>query len=115
MAWVWCTKHRTPGWVTLWHYQYHAVPGNIRRLSTFRQRINRLRYQAPARGGQRARKGGRLSLGCSNGGYRARKSCTLILKLASTPLILYESRMRKRARTDLRRGRSAMVVPTATT
>src|SRR5271166_3908026 len=34
---------------------------------------------------------------------------------ASTPLILHKSRMRKRARTDLRRGRSAMVVPTATT
>ena len=34
--------------------------------------------------------------------------------LASTPLILRKSRMRKRARTDLRRGRSVMIVPTAT-
>src|SRR5437899_2621507 len=33
---------------------------------------------------------------------------------ASTPLILGKSRMRKRARTDLCGGRSAMVVPTAT-
>src|SRR5271155_2545520 len=33
---------------------------------------------------------------------------------ASTPLILRKSRMRRRARTDLRGGRSAMVVPTAT-
>ena len=24
------------------YYQYHAVPGNIGQLSTFRQRINRL-------------------------------------------------------------------------
>ena len=34
--------------------------------------------------------------------------------LALTPFILQKSRMRKRARTDLRGGRSAMVVPTAT-
>jgi hypothetical protein len=37
-----------------------------------------------------------------------------ILMLASTPLILRKSRMRRRARTDLCGGRSAMVVPTAT-
>jgi len=35
-------------------------------------------------------------------------------KQALPPLILSKSRMRKRARTDLRGGRSAMVVPTAT-
>jgi hypothetical protein len=35
--------------------------------------------------------------------------------LALTPFILQKSRMRKRARTDLCGGRSAMVVPTATT
>ena len=34
--------------------------------------------------------------------------------LAFTPLILRKSRMRKRARTDLRGGRSVMIVPTAT-
>ena len=35
---------------------------------------------------------------------------------ASSPLLIHrKSRMRKRARTDLRGGRSAMVVPTATT
>ena len=33
----------------------------------------------------------------------------------SPPFIHSKSRMRKRARTDLRGGRSAMVVPTATT
>src|ERR1700746_2873500 len=40
--------------------------------------------------------------------------CILILTSASTPLILGKSRVRKRARTDLCGGRSAMVVPTAT-
>ena len=38
------------------YYQYHAVPGNIRQLSTFRQRINRLWYQALARRSQCARR-----------------------------------------------------------
>jgi RNA-directed DNA polymerase len=38
------------------YYQYHAVPGNMRQLSTFRQRINRLWYQVLARRSQRARK-----------------------------------------------------------
>ena len=38
---------------------------------------------------------------------------TLILLHASPPLILGKSRVRKRARTDLCGGRSAMVVPTA--
>ena len=41
-------------------------------------------------------------------------SCIPILTSASTPFILGKSRMRKRARTDLCGGRSAMVVPTAT-
>jgi len=31
------------------YYQYHAVPGNIGQLSTFRQRVNRLWYQARKR------------------------------------------------------------------
>jgi group II intron reverse transcriptase/maturase len=55
--------HDRPGVVGAWlrkvvngYYQYHAVPGNIRQLSTFRQRINRLWYQALARRSQRARK-----------------------------------------------------------
>ena len=41
--------------------------------------------------------------------------CTLIPLPASPPFIHGKSRMRKRACTDLRGGRSAMVVPTATT
>ena len=41
--------------------------------------------------------------------------CTLCGKQTLPLLILGKSRMRKRARTDLCGGRSAMVVPTATT
>ena len=55
--------HARPSEVGAWlrkvvngDYQYHAVPGNIRQLSTFRQRINRLWYQVLARRSQRARK-----------------------------------------------------------
>ena len=55
--------HARPSEVGAWlrkvvngYYQYHAVPGNLRQLSTFRQRINRLWYQALARRSQRARK-----------------------------------------------------------
>ena len=40
--------------------------------------------------------------------------CILIPTSALTPFILGKSRMRKRARTDLCGGRSAMAVPTAT-
>ena len=38
------------------YYQYHAVPGNLRQLSTFRQRINRLWFQVLASRSHRARK-----------------------------------------------------------
>src|ERR1035438_2938161 len=55
--------HARPSEVGAWlrkvvngYYQYHAVPGNLRQLSTFRQRINRLWYQVLARRSQRARK-----------------------------------------------------------
>jgi hypothetical protein len=41
-------------------------------------------------------------------------SCIPIPTHASAPLIQSKSRMRRRARTDLCGGRSAMVVPTAT-
>ena len=49
----WCAWLRK---VVNGYYQYHAVPGNLRQLSTFRQRINRLWYQVLARRSQRARK-----------------------------------------------------------
>jgi group II intron reverse transcriptase/maturase len=55
--------HARPSEVGAWlrkvvngYYQYHAVPGNIGQLSTFRQRVNRLWYQTLARRSQRARK-----------------------------------------------------------
>jgi hypothetical protein len=55
--------HDRPGQTGAWlrkvvagYYQYHAVPGNIETLNTFRQRVNRLWYQALARRSQRARK-----------------------------------------------------------
>jgi len=58
-----CRMHARPSEVGAWlrkvvngYYQYHAVPGNLRQLSTFRQRINRLWYQVLARRSQRARK-----------------------------------------------------------
>jgi group II intron reverse transcriptase/maturase len=55
--------HDRPGQTGAWlrkvvagYYQYHAVPGNIETLNTFRQRVNRLWYHALARRSQRARK-----------------------------------------------------------
>src|SRR6516162_9197582 len=55
--------HARPAEVGAWlrkvvngYYQYHAVPGNLRQLSTFRQRVNRLWYQVLVRRSQRARK-----------------------------------------------------------
>ena len=55
--------HARPSEVGAWlrkvvngYYQYHAVPGNLRQLSTFRQRINRLWYHVLASRSQRARK-----------------------------------------------------------
>ena len=44
-------------------------------------------------------------------GVREANRC---LWVALTPFVLQKSRMRKRARTDLCGGRSAMIVPTAT-
>ena len=38
------------------YYQYHAVPGNIDQLRTFRQRINRLWRNVLVRRSQRAKK-----------------------------------------------------------
>ena len=48
-------------------------------------------------------------------GQRMSRDCTVYGKQTLPLLILGKSRMRKRARTDLCGGRSAMVVPTATT
>jgi hypothetical protein len=55
--------HASPCEVGAWlrtvvngYYQYHAVPGNLRQLHTFRYRVNRLWRTAMARRSQRARK-----------------------------------------------------------
>jgi len=55
--------HARPSDVGAWlrkvvngYYQYHAVPGNIRQLRTFRRRVNRLWRSVLARRSQRARK-----------------------------------------------------------
>jgi len=50
---------KTGAWlrkVVVGYYRYHAVPGNLGQLSTFRQRVNRLWYQALARRSQKARR-----------------------------------------------------------
>jgi hypothetical protein len=59
-------------------------------------------------------RGGRNMARSSIDGYHHPASCIPIPKLASTPLILRKSRMRKRARTDPSGGRPVMGVPTGT-
>ena len=76
--------HDRPGDVGAWlrkvvngYYQYHAVPGNIRQLSTFRQRINQLWYRYSHAAVSVSARGGRISFRCSNGGYHAASSASL--------------------------------------
>ena len=97
------------------YYQYHAVPGNIDQLRTFRQRVNRLWRNVLVRRSQRAKKKWEsLTPVFSRWIPIPRKSCIPTLMPASTPLILHKSRMRRRARTDPSGGRSVMSVPTGT-
>ena len=78
--------------------------------------------RAAAFGGGRGREGHRLRRTSFNhacvrhrAGSACPRDCTVCGKqCVSPPFIHGKSRMRKRARTDLRGGRSAMVVPTAT-
>jgi RNA-directed DNA polymerase len=103
-AWLWK--------VVSGYYLYHAVPGNIDQLYLFKHRVHRLWRSVLIRRSQKARK-----KWAKYGPIFDRWIPTPripIRRLASAPLILRKSRMRKRARTDLRRGRPAMVVPTAT-
>src|SRR5712692_8616243 len=100
--------------VVLGYYQYHAVPGNSAQLRVFWRRACRLWRNVLVRRSQRAQvRWGGCSPSCT-GGFRNPVFCIPILMSASPPLILGKSRVRKRARTDLCGGRSAMVVPTAT-
>jgi hypothetical protein len=97
------------------YYQYHAVPGNDRQLSTFRQRAIRLWYQVLVRRSQRARKRWETLLPFFNRWIPRPKVLHPYPRLVSAPLILHKSRMRRCARTDLCGGRPVRVVPTATT
>jgi group II intron reverse transcriptase/maturase len=63
---------------------------------------------------RRHERSGRNTARSSTDGFQHPVSCIPIRRLASAPLILRKSRMRKRARTDLSGGRSAMSVPTGT-
>ena len=85
-----------------------------RQLRVFSRRACRLWRSVLVRRSQRAQVGWDRLNPCSTGGFRNPVFCTLIPTSALTPSILGKSRMRKRARTDLCGGRSAMVVPTAT-
>ena len=96
------------------YYQYHAVPGNSSQLYAFRRRVCRLWRSTLVRRSQRAR-------------LRWERLAPVLDRWIPLPRILHphpndrfyathpsKSRMRRRARTDLCGGRSAMVVPTAT-
>jgi hypothetical protein len=97
------------------YYQYHAVPGNIDQLRTFRQRVNRLWRNVLVRRSQRAKRRWESLTPVFNRWIPIPRILHPILTPASTPLILHKSRMRRRARTDPSGGRSVMSVPTGTT
>lgn len=115
-------RHAPPAQVGEWLtrvvqgcYQYHAVPGNLNRLSAFRHRLCRLWRGILNRRSQRGeRPWQRLVALLENAGFRSLEFCSHIRSNASPLDIRGRSRMRQRARTDLCGGRSAMVVPTAT-
>jgi hypothetical protein len=101
--------------VVLGYYQYPAVPGNSTQLGIFRRRVGWLWRGVLVRRSQRAQvRWDRLSP-VLNRWIPPPVFCILILMLASPPPIHDKSRMRESAGTDLCGGRSAMVVPTATT
>ena len=97
------------------YYQYHAVPGNTGQLRIFRRRICRLWRSVLVRRSQRAKLAWHRLNPLLNRWIPHPRVLHPILTSASTPFIVGKSRMRKRTPTDLCGGRSAMVVPTATT
>jgi nucleoid DNA-binding protein len=100
--------------VVLGYYQYHAVPGNTTQLRIFKLRVCRLWQSILVRPASAPRCRGNVLPQSWTGGFLHPAFCTPTLMLASTPVILRKSRMRRRASTDLSGGRSVMVVPTAT-
>ena len=100
--------------VLLGYYQYHAVPGNTTQLRIFKLRVCRLGQSVLVRRSQRAKMCWERFTPVLNRWIPPPRVLHPIPMHASTPPILRKSRMRRRARTDLGGGRSAMVVPTAT-
>ena len=96
------------------YYQYHAVPGNIDQLRTFRQRVNRLWRNVLVRRSQRAKKKWESLTPVFNRWIPIPRILHPYPHPASTPHIPHKSRMRRRARTDPSGGRSVMSVPTGT-
>ncbi len=94
------------------YYRYHAVPGNIDRFRVFIQRLRRLWRLILLRRSQQRRSWDGITR-ISTAGFQSHAFCTLILPLDFSLLIQGGSRMRRRARTVLCGGRSAMIVPTA--
>ena len=105
------------GWlrkVVLGYYQYHAVPGNTTQLRIFKIRVCRLWQSVLVRRSQRTKMCWARFTPVLNRWIPPPRVLHPIPMHASTPPILRKSRMRRRARTDLGGGESAMVVPTAT-
>jgi hypothetical protein len=96
--------------VVMGYYQYHAVPGNTTQLRIFKLRACRLWQSVLVRRSQRAQMRWERFTPVLNRWIPPPAFCTPTPMLASTPLILRKSRMRKRARTDLCGGRPVMVV-----
>jgi hypothetical protein len=94
---------------------FHAVPGNTTQLRIFKLRVCRLWQSVLVRRSQRAPMRWERLTPILNRWIPPPRVLHPIPMPASTPLILRKSRMRRRARTDLRGGQSVMIVPTATT
>ena len=95
------------------YYQYHAVPGNIRPLSLFRVRLCRLWRHVLRRRSQTAKVSWDVVVVLLIGGSLRLASCIRIPMRVSTPVSELGAVCGSSARTDLRGGRPAMAVPTA--
>jgi RNA-directed DNA polymerase len=82
------------------YYRYHAVPGNIGQLRTFRQRINRLWRNVLVRRSQRAKKRWELLTPLFNRWIPIPRILHPYPHARFNAAHLHKSRMRRRARTD---------------
>jgi hypothetical protein len=78
-------KHHRSSEVGAWlrkvvngYYQYHAVPGNLNQMRTFRQRVNWPWRGASVRRSQRARKKWELLYGLPTSCPEGREVCALV-------------------------------------